>query len=149
MIKPEDFEPIPENYFEAIRDTARKAPYSKLLGLDFDVVRKDYACMHLPYKKELEQPAGIIHGGAIASLIDTAVVGAIFSNVKEMPKQIVTVDMHVHYLSAAKEVNLIAHAAVRRRGRTMVCLEVDVVNEATDKIVAHGELGFMMLYDKP
>jgi len=26
---------------------------------------------------------------------------------------------------------------------------VDVVNEATDKIVAHGELGFMMLYDKP
>ena len=131
-----------------MRENVRNAPYSNLLGLNYDDIRKDYACMRLPYKKDLEQPAGIIHGGAIASLIDTAVVGAIFSNVKEMPKQIVTVDMHIHYLAAAKKEHLIAHAAVRRRGRTMVYLEVDVVSEETNKNIAHGELGFMMLYEK-
>lgn len=146
MINPNDFEPASENFVTAMKKDVSNAPFSKLLGLSYDEIRKDYACMRMPYKKDLEQPAQIIHGGAIASLIDTAVVAAVFSNVPERPDKIVTVDMHVHYLSSAKEEDLIAHAAVRRRGRTMVYLEVDVIGEKSRKVIAHGELGYMLLY---
>ena len=43
------------------------------LGLELEEVRQDYARMRLPYRPELDQPIGAMHGGAIATLIDTTV----------------------------------------------------------------------------
>ena len=51
--------------------------FPTLVGLVLEEVRTDYARMRLPYRPELEQPAGVVHGGAIATLIDTVVVPAV------------------------------------------------------------------------
>ena len=51
--------------------------FPNLVGLELEEVRTDYARMRLPYRPELDQPAGVVHGGAIATLIDTVVVPAI------------------------------------------------------------------------
>ena len=73
--------------------------YPTLLGLVVEEVRHGYSRMRLPHRPELEQPMGIVHGGAIASLIDSVVVPAVGSAYG--PEQgYTTVDMHVQYLSA-------------------------------------------------
>ncbi len=47
------------------------------VGLVLEEVRHDYARMRLPYRAALDQPAGVVHGGAIATLVDTVVVPAV------------------------------------------------------------------------
>jgi len=54
--------------------------------------------------------------------------------------------MHVHYTSAGVKEDLIAFASVRKRGRTMVFLETDVIGEKSGKLIAHGELSYMLIY---
>jgi len=54
--------------------------FPNVLGLELIEVREDCARMRLPHRPEFDQPAGVTHGGAIASLIDTAVVPAVASH---------------------------------------------------------------------
>ena len=51
--------------------------FPTLVGLELEEVRTDYARMRLPYRPELLQAQGIVHGGAIASLLDSVLVPAV------------------------------------------------------------------------
>ncbi|MTA10954.1 MAG: hypothetical protein F2527_08610, partial [Actinobacteria bacterium] len=53
--------------------------FPKLVGLHVEETRLGYCRMVLSYREELEQPMGVVHGGAIATLIDASVVPAIGS----------------------------------------------------------------------
>jgi acyl-coenzyme A thioesterase PaaI-like protein len=53
--------------------------FPKLIGLAVEEVRADYCRMRLPWRAELTQPAGVVHGGAIAALVDSVVVPSIGS----------------------------------------------------------------------
>jgi uncharacterized protein (TIGR00369 family) len=123
----------------AIRRRPEEAPYARLLGLRYEEVRPDYARMRLPFRTELLQAEGVVHGGAIASLIDTVVVAAVLSGLEEKPRRLSTVELHVHFLEPARHEDLVAEARVRRRGKRLVFLEVDVRAES-GTTVAHGEL---------
>jgi acyl-coenzyme A thioesterase PaaI-like protein len=57
---------------------------------------------------------------------------------------LLTIDMHVHYLDAAVEEDLLARATVRRRGQRIVFLTADVVGR-NDRPIAHGELSYMVV----
>jgi uncharacterized protein (TIGR00369 family) len=142
-MRADDFEPIDPRLQETILSRLASAPYPGFLGLRYEELRLDYARMRLPHRAELDQPAGVIHGGAIASLIDTVVVGAILSRLEEPPRRLVTIDLHIHYLEAAVAEDLIAEARVRRRGRRIVFLEVEV-RSASGKEIAHGELSYLV-----
>lgn len=43
------------------------APFPKFLGMKLEEVRLDYGRILLPFRPELNQPAGMVHGGASAS----------------------------------------------------------------------------------
>ena len=47
----------------------------------------------------MNQPHGIVHGGAIATLIDTVVVPAI-ARAYDSPRVLLTITMNVNYLAA-------------------------------------------------
>jgi len=99
--------------------------FAKLVGLKLEEVRQDYARMRLPYRPELEQPAGIMHGGAIATLIDVVVVPAVASSLLER-RMLFTVDMHVSYLAPIANQDAIAEGWVEKRGRSTVFCRVEV-----------------------
>ena len=46
-------------------------PYAHLLGIELGEISKGTATLGLDVRKELTQNHGVVHGGAIASLIDT------------------------------------------------------------------------------
>ena len=96
-----------------------------LVGIDLEEVRTDYARMRLPFRPELNQPGGVVHGGAIATLIDTAVVPAIGSAYEE-PRVLFTIQMQVEYLDPIVEADAIAEAWIEKRGRTTVFCRVEV-----------------------
>lgn len=131
----------------AFKERMSRAPFPAFLGMVLEEVRRDYARMRLPYKPELNQPAGIVHGGAIVSLIDTVVVNAIFSGLDRMPHQLLTIDIHTHFLSMVKEEDCIAEAEVRHRGRRIVFLNVEV-RTTSGALVADGTVAYKVVFPR-
>jgi len=112
--------------------------FPKLVGLTLEDVRRDYARMRLPYRPELRQPAGVVHGGAIATLIDTVVVPAI-GGVYEERRALLTLSMNVHYLDGLREEDAIAEGWVEQRGRSVVFCRVEV-RALAGRVVATASL---------
>ncbi len=125
----ENFAPLPDDQrarWQVFPNWSQRVVFPGLVGLQLEEVRVDYARLRLPYRPELDQPAGIVHGGAIATLVDTVVVPAINGAYAEM-RPLFTIDMQLRYLSPAREVDLVAEGWVVKRGRSIVFCDVEVL----------------------
>jgi uncharacterized protein (TIGR00369 family) len=96
--------------------------FPKLLGMEVEEVRTDYARMRLPYRPALNQPAGVVHGGAIASLIDTVVVPAVGGPFEAVPEML-TLSLNLSYVGAVRAQDCVAEGWVTKRGRSIVFCE--------------------------
>jgi uncharacterized protein (TIGR00369 family) len=99
--------------------------FTNVVGIVLEEVRADYARMRLPYRPELRQPAGVVHGGALATLVDVVVVPAVGSAYDEF-RRLLTLDMHVSYLDAVREEDAVAEGWVEKRGRSTVFCRVEI-----------------------
>lgn len=102
-------------------------PYAKLLGIEIEDVGMGTATLTLAVRKELTQNHGVVHGGAIASLIDTAMAFAIIPllSVKE---KVTTVDLTISYLRPVTDGQMRASAKVIRAGRRLISVSAEVFN---------------------
>lgn len=112
--------------------------FPTLVGLVVEDLRVDYCRMRMPHRPELDQPAGVVHGGAIATLIDTVVVPAI-GTAYEAGRSFVTVTMNVQYLGAVIGEDAIAEGWVEHRTRSFAFCTVDV-RTASGRPAASGTL---------
>jgi uncharacterized protein (TIGR00369 family) len=115
--------------------------YPALLGLEVEETRVDYCRMRLPFKSELLHAGGIVHGGAIASLMDAVLVPAVGSTLGRNDRYS-TVDLHVQYIGAVKDEDLVAEGWVTRRGRTVVFGESEARGATTGRLVAKSVLTY-------
>jgi uncharacterized protein (TIGR00369 family) len=128
------------NRREIIERFIPNSPLVGHLGMRLDSIGTDEATLVLPYRQELATQDDIVHGGAIAALIDTAGMAACWAD-DAVPDSLTgaTVTLNVNYLAAARGAELAAHAVVVRRGRSMVFSEVKVT-EPTGRLVATGSV---------
>ncbi len=110
------------------------------LGMRLEEVRLDYARMRLPFRADLIQPAGVVHGGVIAALIDTVVVPALASPYDTFPG-LLTIDLQVQYLGAVRGEDMIAEGWIVKRGRSIVFCRAEVLS-ASGELVATGTLTY-------
>lgn len=122
--------------------------FPTLVGLRVEEVRTDYCRMRLPFRIELEQPAGVVHGGAIATALDSVVVPAVGA-AYSAEHRFSTVDMHVQYLAALVKEDGIAEGWVVRRGRSTVFCEAELVGEHSGKLIARSLLTYNVSAPKP
>lgn len=93
------------------------APFERLL--EMTIVRADAgeAVLCMPFKLDLAQGAGLMHGGALVSLADTAVVMAIKS-VVDPRTHFATISMESRFLRPVKKGVVTARArVVKKDGR--------------------------------
>jgi uncharacterized protein (TIGR00369 family) len=112
--------------------------FPNLVGIEVDELRRDYARMRLPWRAELNQPTGLMHGGAIATLVDSTVVPAIGTAYHDR-RIYSTIEMSVRYLQPVRSEDLVAEGWVVRRGTRVVFCEVEV-RTASAVLVATGDL---------
>lgn len=108
------------------------------LGLTVEELRTDYCRMRLPYRPEFEQPAGVVHGGALATLVDTVVVPAVGSAYEEQ-RRLLTLTMTVQYLAAVAGEDAVAEGWVAQRGRSIAFCQVEV-RSASGVLAVTGSL---------
>lgn len=112
-----------------LREGLTHIPYASLLGINFEDAARGTAILSMSARPELERFGGIMHGGALASLADTASAFAVLSTLAP-EEQTVTVDLTLHYLRPVTEGKLTAHARVVRAGRRVATVSVEIFNES-------------------
>jgi uncharacterized protein (TIGR00369 family) len=112
--------------------------FPSLVGVQLEELRADYCRLRLPYRAELDQPGGAMHGGAIATLVDTVVVPAVGAGYDEVPAML-TLKMDISYLGAIRGEDAIAHGWIVRRGRSVVFCQAAVLS-ASGAPAATGSL---------
>ena len=139
---PESFEPIAPERAVMWRNFGKweQPLFPQLVGLEIEDIRLDYCRMRLPYRDELNQPAGVVHGGAIATLIDTVVVPAVASAYDRIPMML-TLNMTVQYLGAIVGEDAVADGWLTRRGRSVAFCEA-LVRTGSGKVAATGQLTY-------
>lgn len=116
---------------EIMRQFFPASPYVAHLGLQLTEMQPDMAVLTMPFRDELVTIGATVHGGAIASLIDTAAMVAAWSGAAVPANgRGTTVSLTVNYLTAAQGEDLKAIARVLRRGRSLVYLDVEVQTAA-------------------
>jgi uncharacterized protein (TIGR00369 family) len=111
-----------------------KVHYAKLLGMMLQNVEIETATVAFNVTNELKQNNAVIHGGAIASLIDTAAALAIMSTLSKN-ETTTTVDLTISYLRPLLKGTAVATARVIKSGRRLAVASAEVTDDA-GKIVA-------------
>ena len=119
-----------------IIQTLERAPFAALLNLKIESAAGGAATVRMPFDLRILNeggPAAPIHGGAIAALADVAACAAVWSLAETT--RTATISMTVNYTGFAVNSDLVAHARVKRRGKRIASLSVEVV-DASDALIA-------------
>jgi uncharacterized protein (TIGR00369 family) len=109
-----------------MRQVLATSPYAVHLGITVVELADGRAVLGLPFREQVVTVGRTVHGGALASLMDTAAMAAAWCGAREPAKlQGSTLSLAVSYLAPADAVDVEAEARVTRRGRSVVHLDVE------------------------
>ena len=120
-----------------------KAPFEKYLSITIIEAKDGYAKVKMPYRKEFTNPHGSIHGGAIASLADTAMAVAIFS--KYLHSSFYTVRLEIKFKSSANKGEIFAEAKVINKRKRFIFGRVEI-KDSKDKLLAQVSATFYLTH---
>ena len=123
-----------EAYLKQVMKVANGSPYYRLLGMEVKEIREGESRIEMPFKQDLTHPYGIAHGGAIASLADSAVAMALIDLV-DAEDRITTIEFKINFFASVNKGELEAHAKIIHKGSKTAVGDVEVVNEK-GKLVA-------------
>ena len=129
-----------------IRKGLGLVPYMAYLGMEFVEGAEGYCKVALRFQKENTTAADALHGGAIASLIDTTGAMAAWTTSElGSPRYFgSTVSVNVNYLSAVIGQDAYAEARILKRGREIIYCDVKVTN-AEGKLCAQGTVVYRII----
>jgi len=138
--------PADPNFAVRIRASFGRQKAMSLIGASLTVVEPGQVEVALPYRDDLTQQKGFIHGGIIGMIADTACGYAAYSL---MPADcsLVTVEYKINILAPARA-SLVARGEVVRAGRTLTVTRGEVYSE-DGKHVASMQQTLMMLSGTP
>lgn len=133
-------------YVEELKNLVKNSPYPRHMRMVLDQVEVDQAVVAIELADCHLQPFGIVHGGVVATLIDTATFWAAFLRLPE-DAGLVNVDLKLNYLQPVTDGRLIARGICLRPGRS-ICYSEAKVFDKDEKLIAHGTSTLMVLEGK-
>jgi acyl-coenzyme A thioesterase PaaI-like protein len=129
MNAPSGFKPLDADYRSRVQESFSRQKAMALIGASLSAVEPGRVEIALPYRDDLTQQKGFIHGGILGMIADTACGYAAFS------------------LMPAGG-SLVAHGQVIRPGRTLTVARAEVYAD-DGKHVATMQQTLMALPDRP
>lgn len=114
---------------ERISKALDSVPFARLLGIELDQIDAGVATLGLEIRPEHKQNHGVVHGGVIASLIDSATAFAIISLLPP-DEHATTVDLTVSYLRPLTKGRAKAVARVVRSGKRLIVVSAELFDDA-------------------
>lgn len=133
-------------YVSELKDTVKNSPFPSHMAMRIHSIDMDTSTIHLDLDDFHLQPFGIVHGGVLATLIDTATFWAAFLRLPE-DTGLVNIDLKLNYLNPVISGKLIAVGDCLRPGRSVSYAEAKVFDE-NETLLAHGTSSLMALPGK-
>ena len=134
----------PTEYLAAsdVRERIRTSNTAKQLGFVIDKAERGKVTLRMPVKALHKQVYGVVHGGVLAALADTA--GGL-ATYMACPRgtRVATVEMKINFLEAVEAGTVFAEAEVVRRGRHIAVVDCDVRDER-GRLVAKALMTFFV-----
>jgi uncharacterized protein (TIGR00369 family) len=115
-------------------------PYWQTLGLELKEVTPGRAVFECEVRESLMQKRGIVHGGVLASIVDSACAVAAISTVYPRANA-TTINLRVSYLKPLSQGVFRAEGKCIKTGKTICFCEAQVFNERNEIVcTASSEL---------
>ncbi len=121
-------------------------PHNRALGITMLELDLGSARMSLPYRAELvgNPETGVLHGGAISTLMDACCGAAVFMKLAE-PMPIATLDLRIDYLKPATPgLAVVAHAICYKRTRDVAFVRCLAYHDDPDDPIASAAGSFAL-----
>jgi uncharacterized protein (TIGR00369 family) len=124
-------EPSTHPMTDVVRGAIVGSPFGSLLGMELVDLGNDVVRVKLPFRDDVTTLGSLIHGGAIAALVDVAATAAAWTGADLMrsPRG-TTIGFSLNFLQGAVGSDITANATIIQRGKSVQVCEVDVRNDA-------------------
>lgn len=119
------FQPRDSGYAERVRTSFGLQQAMGLIGAELAVVEPGYAEIHLPFKPEVSQQHGFIHGGVVGMIADSA-AGYAANTLTPADTSVLTVEYKLNLVAPADGERLVARGEVVKPGRTLIVTKAEV-----------------------
>lgn len=114
---------------ELVRQRMKESKATELLGFDVESVHDGRAIFRLDVRPTHKQIHGVVHGGILAALADTAAAIAAYTAVPR-GVELATLELKINYLEPVPGGRVKADARVLRAGRNFIVTECEIFNES-------------------
>jgi acyl-CoA thioesterase len=117
--------------------------FNELLGIQVTARHDDGVTIECAVRPELMNFAGVIHGGATATIADAA-MGIGLIHVLGKGSRVTTVEMKINYLRPVTEGKVVARSYLLRQGKSLCIGRVDL-HDNEQKLVGVALMTYMIL----
>ncbi len=135
--------PNPE-HAKALAAFVDTSSFPALLSMRMNRLEMGAAEFVIDVEPKHRQLMGVVHGGVMAALIDTAAFWAVYFAIEDESRWLTSVDLKLNYLAPATGGRLIARGRQIKTGKTLCYAEARVVDE-DQKVLAHGASTLMIV----
>lgn len=125
-------------------DERRRSPFSALIGAEMEELREGYARLSLVLQDHHTNPNGVMHGGVITTMMDSA-LGACLGALRgpeALRNPHATVEMNASFLAAARPGDrIVVEGRVIRMGKTIAFGEAEA-RRGDGELIAKGRMTF-------
>lgn len=127
---------IPSNGSELMELFLPQSPFVQELGVELEEIRDGWSRLRLPFRPELTTVGDMVHGAAIAGLIDISAMVTSWAGAP-VPEKLrgVTVSMALEFIESANGEDIYAEGTLLRRGSSLTNTEVEI-KTADNRLVA-------------
>ncbi len=142
-----EFPTFNQRVADALPEYTRMSPYASLLGIEIVETGPGRIRCRLPIHDRLNSGVGVVHGGAVVSLVDHALSLAVYPLV-EVGRWVATLEFKINYLAPVKlDVGeIVADAEVLSFRKRVATVRIEV--RAKGELVASAQ-GTGYIREKP
>ena len=132
-----------EGTWEGILEAVNASPFYRHLGMRVTEAADGTSRLRLPVTESMKNLYGTVHGGLLATLVDSA-CGVALATRLVRGESLVTMDLRINYLLPVQEGTLVAEGKVLHRGRKTGVAEACILDQ-TGRLVAKGMCSHVVL----
>ena len=126
-----------------VREFAATSPYYQAMGMELAELEEGRALLRVRIQPSQLNADGILHGGVLPAIADGA-MGNALRTMNGDAAQVLTAEVHLHYLRPVRGGSLVAEGRVVQSGRRLSFAEVEIRDEEGGKPVARGSGVFVI-----
>ena len=100
-------------------------PFCEMIGLEFTELDKGYSKCRLEITDNLLNPHQVLHGGAVYTMADTGMGGALYGLLEEN-ETCATVELKINYIKSVRTGHLVCETRVIHKAKSIAFLESSV-----------------------